>query len=279
MAFDTTKPATTDNYSTAFTQNIQANFTALAQWLDSTNTTITGTPPPFAKRYNTSSGRIEQYSTSWLPITLTATTADTATTAGSTGLVTLSSDTSSATVCYPIFSGFATGSLSLKTTSTTKLSFVPSTGILTATGFTGSGSGLTAVPVTALTGTLPLANGGTGATTAATALVTLGERTSNTGSILAPVGTTAQRDASPAAGYLRYNTTTISFEGYNGTNWTPVGGAAKGGGTDDVFYENSATINTSYTISTNKNAMSAGPITIANGVTVTIPDGSTWSII
>jgi hypothetical protein len=62
MAIDFTKPATTDNYSTAFVPNIQANQTALAQWLDSTNTTITGTPPTYAKRYNRASGLIEEYS-------------------------------------------------------------------------------------------------------------------------------------------------------------------------------------------------------------------------
>lgn len=279
MAFDTTKPATTDNYSTAFTQNIQANFSALANWLDSTNTTITGTPPPFSKRYNTSSGRIEQYTSSWANLTLNVTNADTATTAAASTLITVAADITTATTVYPLFSLSTSGNIAAKTTSVSKLSFIPSTGILTATGFSGSGSGLTAIPVTALTGTLPLANGGTGATTAAAALVTLGERTSGTGSIKAPVGTTAQRDASPAAGYLRYNTTTVTFEGYNGSNWTPVGGAAKGGGTDDVFYENSTTVNTNYTITTGKNAMSAGPITISNSITVTIPDGSTWSII
>lgn len=57
------------------------------------------------------------------------------------------------------------------------------------------------------------------------------------------------------------------------------GGGATGGGTDEVFYENDATVNVNYTISSGKNAMSAGPITIANGITVTIPDGSTWSVV
>ena len=33
------------------------------------------------------------------------------------------------------------------------------------------------------------------------------------------------------------------------------------------------------TITNNKNAMSAGPITINNGVTVTIGDGEAWSIV
>lgn len=46
-----------------------------------------------------------------------------------------------------------------------------------------------------------------------------------------------------------------------------------------VFWENSKTVTADYTISINKNAMSAGPITINDGVTVTINDGSEWSIV
>ena len=61
-------------------------------------------------------------------------------------------------------------------------------------------------------------------------------------------------------------------------SWGTAGGAA-GGGTDDVFYENSQTVTTDYTISTNKNAMTAGPITINSGVTVTVPSGSSWVIV
>jgi|TARA_R100000479_G_scaffold111875_1_gene56351 hypothetical protein len=56
---------------------------------------------------------------------------------------------------------------------------------------------------------------------------------------------------------------------------------AGGGGTvaDDVIYENSQTISSSYTITTNKNAMSAGPISISSSATVTVPSGSTWHIL
>jgi hypothetical protein len=56
-------------------------------------------------------------------------------------------------------------------------------------------------------------------------------------------------------------------------------GGATGAGTDRTFYENDQSVNTNYTISTSKNAMSAGPITISDGVTVTVPSGSTWSIV
>ena len=43
--------------------------------------------------------------------------------------------------------------------------------------------------------------------------------------------------------------------------------------------ENSNTISSNYTVSTNFNAMSAGPMSIANGVSVTVPSGSSWTIV
>ena len=62
-------------------------------------------------------------------------------------------------------------------------------------------------------------------------------------------------------------------------SWSAAGGGATGGGTDDVFYENSQTVTTSYTLTAGKNAMSAGPITIDGGVTVTIPSGASYVIV
>jgi len=53
---------------------------------------------------------------------------------------------------------------------------------------------------------------------------------------------------------------------------------AKGGGTDKIFWENDIIVTTSYTISTNKNAVSAGPITVGTG-TVTVQDGSVWTVV
>lgn len=52
-----------------------------------------------------------------------------------------------------------------------------------------------------------------------------------------------------------------------------------GGGSDKAFYENDNIINTNYTIATNRNAGTFGPITINSGVTVTIPSGSRWVIV
>jgi hypothetical protein len=56
-------------------------------------------------------------------------------------------------------------------------------------------------------------------------------------------------------------------------------GGATGGGTDQVFYENDVAVTTSYTISTDKNAISGGPVEIDSGATVTIPSGSVWSVV
>lgn len=95
-----------------------------------------------------------------------------------------------------------------------------------------------------------------------------------------PTHTTATRDVAPAAGYFGFNTTTGQFEGFNGTEWGGIGGGGATGGTGNpAFYENDQSITADYTLTAGKNAMSAGPITIATGVTVTIPTGATWTIV
>lgn len=58
---------------------------------------------------------------------------------------------------------------------------------------------------------------------------------------------------------------------------TSVG--AVGGSSDKVFYENDSVITTNYAITSGKNAMTAGPVTINNGITVTVTDGSVWTIV
>lgn len=47
----------------------------------------------------------------------------------------------------------------------------------------------------------------------------------------------------------------------------------------DAFVECAANISTSYTITSGRNAMSAGPITLNSGITVTVPTGSTWTVV
>lgn len=93
-----------------------------------------------------------------------------------------------------------------------------------------------------------------------------------------PVGLTAERPTG-AVGLIRYNSEINQYEGYKAAGWGTIGGGATGGGLDDVFYENSKAVTTSYTITENKNAMSTGPITIEDDVEVNIPTGSTWVVI
>lgn len=100
----------------------------------------------------------------------------------------------------------------------------------------------------------------------------------STGASILNVGTTGERPGTPEVGMVRYNSTTSKFEGYNGA-WGALGGGATGGGSDSVFFENSQTINTDYSIPADKNAGTFGPVTVATGVTVTVPSTSTWSII
>ena len=62
-----------------------------------------------------------------------------------------------------------------------------------------------------------------------------------------------------------------------------AGGGAVGGGSDKIFMENGQTVTTNYTIGTEFgaacNALSAGPITINSGITVTIDSGDNWTIV
>ncbi len=92
--------------------------------------------------------------------------------------------------------------------------------------------------------------------------------------------TTATGDQAPKTGSnLTFNSATGAL---GATSYTGDGSSLTGVAStvaDGCIYENSQTISNNYTITTNKNAMSAGPITIANGATLTIPSGSTYTIV
>jgi len=65
----------------------------------------------------------------------------------------------------------------------------------------------------------------------------------------------------------------------DGSNLTGIAAGATGGGSDEIFWENGQNVTTNYTITNGKNAMSAGPITIDSGVTVTVGSGETWTVV
>jgi len=147
-------------------------------------------------------------------------------------------------------------------------------------GGTGTGSSLTLQSTTGIgaTDSIVMKVGNNGATTALSIATTGIVSFPTTGAIVLPVGTTAQ-EPTGQTGMIRFNSTTVGFEGYNGTSWTSVGGGATGGGTDQIFYLNGQTVTTNYSIPSGQNAGTFGPVTVNSGVTVTVPSGSTWSIV
>ena len=167
-----------------------------------------------------------------------------------------------------------------------------------------------------------------GASSAAAATVTTLTATADssftsTGAVTLSKGTVAQRPGSPVAGMLRFNDDSDEFEGYNGTAWSSVGGAALVNDTSTasnlyplfasatsgtastlntsnakLLYKpstgelqasalvasngivvNSQTVSADYTIDTGNNGMSAGTVSVASGITVTIASGSVWTVV
>lgn len=147
-------------------------------------------------------------------------------------------------------------------------------------GGTGVGSSLTLQSTSGVgaTDSIVMKVGNAGATTALSVASSGVVSFPTTGAIVVPVGTTAQ-EPTGVTGMLRFNSTTVGFEGYNGSVWASVGGGATGGSTDQIFYLNGQTVTTSYSIPSGQNAGTFGPVSVNSGATVTIPSGSTWSIV
>ncbi|AET72642.1 hypothetical protein SXCG_00053 [Synechococcus phage S-CAM8] len=113
----------------------------------------------------------------------------------------------------------------------------------------------------------------------------------NTDSVLRiPAGTQAQRPAGVSVGTIRFNTDSDSAEIYkadDGTGnagWAAISGGGPSLGTDSIIRTNPTTVSENISVgptagSEFSNGMSAGPITIANGFTVTVETNGTWSII
>lgn len=90
--------------------------------------------------------------------------------------------------------------------------------------------------------------------------------------------TSATRPASPWAGQVIFETDTGSSFVWDGSEWQTAGGGGASGA-DGAINLNVNTISADYTFETGYNGVSAGPITIEDGVTVTVPSGSAWSVV
>ena len=105
-----------------------------------------------------------------------------------------------------------------------------------------------------------------------------------------PSGTTANRPTGVSVGTIRFNTDNDAAEIYkadDGTGnagWASISGGGPSLGSDSIIRTNPTTISENITIgptagSEFANGMSAGPITIANGYTVTIESNGSWSVV
>tara|TARA_B100000035_G_C21027232_1_gene566760 strand:+ start:35 stop:730 length:696 start_codon:yes stop_codon:yes gene_type:complete len=111
------------------------------------------------------------------------------------------------------------------------------------------------------------------------------------GELTFPKGTAGQRPGSPGAGMLRFNTTEDRIEQYSPglVDWRTIKGGAGAGGLGEfsIIRGNANNIDEDIDIPTNaeedylfENAFTIGPvITINSGNTVTVPVGSSWTIV
>ena len=104
-----------------------------------------------------------------------------------------------------------------------------------------------------------------------------------------PAGTQANRPTGVSVGTIRFNTDVDAAEIYkadDGTGsagWSPISGGGPSLGSDSVIRTNPNTISENITVGPSAgtefaNGMSAGPMTIGNGYTVTVESGGAWSV-
>ena len=153
-------------------------------------------------------------------------------------------------------------------------------GIVTANSFKGDGSLLTGIDATALkdpSGNVKVQATNTGAVfTGIHVFSSAIEIGSNI-----KIGNAGVVTATSFSGALAASNLTGALPAISGANLTnlppsaPVGGAS----TNSVFFENDVAVAVNYQITSSKNAMSAGPIAINAGIAVTVPSGSSWTIV
>ena len=230
------------------------------------------------------------------------------------GGVSITDDTTTISARYPLFAAVTSGSISTEYVSSTNLQYVPSTGVLTATGFAGAGTGLTGTASS-------LSIGGNAATATSATSATTATNIAGGANLQIPYNTGAGATSFIAAPtitstYLQYNGTTFAWASAgsaititddtttNSTRYPLFANATSGTISTEYVSStklkynpstgelsapeqissnginiNSSTVSASYTIASGTNGFSVGPLTINSGVTVTIASGQRHVIV
>lgn len=125
--------------------------------------------------------------------------------------------------------------------------------------------------------------------TATEAIITTLSFLNTNSKLVLPRGDTSQRPTGVVAGTIRFNTTLDSAEiyvsdtGQGSAGWTDVGGGGPSVGNNSVIRTNPAYIDTTCSIGPAngdefQNGFTKGPVTINNGVTVTVETNGVWEI-
>ena len=115
--------------------------------------------------------------------------------------------------------------------------------------------------------------------TAAEGLILTGQGSTNDVTIKNDADTDVIKIPTGTTNVTVVGTLTANAVAGDGSALTGIAAGATGGGSDQIFYENGQTVTADYTITDGKNAMSAGPITINSGITVTVGTGETWTVV
>jgi hypothetical protein len=200
--------------------------------------------------------------------------------------LTIVDDTTTNSTFYPTFTSATTGNITTGNVSSTKLQFNPSTGALSSPQIRllGSSSGYVGLQGAAAAGsttyTLPSADGSTGQALVTNGSGTLSWATAG-GSVSISNDTSTATDVYPAFMGATSGTASTIFTGNAKLLYKPSTGELKA--TAPVALNgilvNANTVSSNYTVDTGFNGLSAGPVTVNGGVTVTVASGSVWTVV
>jgi len=222
--------------------------------------------------------------------------------------VTISDDTSTISARYPLFASVTTGTTSTEYVSSTKLQYVPNTGVLTATGFAGAGTGLTGTAsglsiggnaATATTATniaagaanqIPYQTGAnatsfiTAPTTSSTTLTWNGSAftwAAAGSAITISDDTTTNSPRYPLFSSATSGTVTTEYVSSTKYKYNPSTGELTSPEhiSSNGIGLNASTVSSNYTIATGTNGFSVGPVTVNSGITLTVSAGQRYVIV